>query len=1102
MAVSANEFWQQLTRIGAVDSASCDVWIAKFKALLAKRAASNASSATALADDAKSIAQFLIANRVLTKFQSQRLVAGRGSELRLGDFLIVDRCDQSPLSRWYLGKDLRTSASCFIYPCTDDLTSSRWVDPEWLGPHAAIQVPSLQSIEIISLSSSDPWRGAVVSHLPSGRPLNQWAADHGVLDPATTASIGQVISSALASMHDVGLVHGELRPSRIWCGEDRSLWLLRDAGRPPCNPSDPPQEHRWFDDDSAGELYAAPELADPNAEPNFASDLYAIGAVLYELSTGRRLLGEAFAGTVPREISEACELGAAGDPLMRTLAFAIDPDPAARFPDVLSFARALGVVATASLPLNVAAIDASNAVAETTSSLNEANGLQVAAPEVKPPKPPAIDTHEQNARVTTAAKPNEQSASRVAKVEAGNSASSGDSDKTKKRRAPNPPDSSTQAEAKDSGITVASGKTTELTEDAAKTNAAKAIPSPKPVAAPVGLSANTVAAPAVAAKPVAEKPVAEKPVAEKPVAAPKSDIAATATPPEPPPRKLRKRTRRTRRGPIIIGSVAAVVLLMIVGLLLRPGDLEPPPRPRPALPPRPVSSIASTPNPATTKPVDAGTADATSGYELVSDGNLLWAAPWPPEIKPPTLEMIPPGAQFIVTLRLSRIVGDSAGSRWLDWLGPELKPALEALEKRAAVKVSDIDRLTIAAMGSASGSLKACFSVSTRQPVSLKSMTDAWNVSPSRTKDGKTIYSNEDLLSDVFYIRGEPKDATSEITSFVFGPVEQITLVAENDGGAIPLPRTLQQLWDTSSQDADVVAMTVPNFLFADGRELLQLYAPRSIDSLREWLIPDIAGVTVSMSLVEHWYTEARFSTSGTVTPPMMLQTLKPRVDQLPAWAESFAIDAAVDPSWKAMAIRLPQFMRALTDQTRYGISKTLPMANFYLPADAAPQVALSTLLALSSAESAPASVAAAPEPMESMTVMQMIDHPMSVSFDQESLEFAVAAIRDEFIRSLPEGSNPPTFTIIGGDLEKMGITQNQQIRNFQMRDKPLRDALSELVRQANPDKSVTALSDVKQSLVWVVDTTAPADKPTILITTRPATETKKLALSKEFTGE
>ena len=112
----------------------------------------------------------------------------------------------------------------------------------------------------------------------------------------------------------------------------------------------------------------------------------------------------------------------------------------------------------------------------------------------------------------------------------------------------------------------------------------------------------------------------------------------------------------------------------------------------------------------------------------------------------------------------------------------------------------------------------------------------------------------------------------------------------------------------------------------------------------------------------------------------------------------------------------------------------------------------------------------------------------MSISFLQFSLQFAVDAVVDEFSQTLPDGSTMPKVRIIGGDLEKNGITQNQQIRGFEREDKPLRSVLTDLVLGANPDKTATGPKDVKQSLVWVVHPVGkPPEETEILVTTRDA---------------
>jgi serine/threonine protein kinase len=985
MAVSANEFWQQITRIGIFDAATCRAWIDRFRAVVSKRAETGDARGKISPDDATTVAQFLVANRVLTKFQSQRLLAGRAGELRISDYLVVDRCETPPLSRWYFGRRLGSSTPCLIYPCTDALTSARWVDTAWLKAHGNIVADGLQPITIVTLADPNPWRGAIISEIGPGRPLSQWAAEQGPLDHSTVTSIGQLLAASLAVMHQAGMVHGEVRPSRIWCGEDRSLWLLRDAGRPPSHPLDPPQEHRWFDDDSSATHYAAPELSSIDSPPSPSSDLYALGAVMFELATGRRLKPtEKAAEELPIELAVAREEGAAGDPLMRTLAFAVDPDPASRFPDVSGFSRALTAVQLAY---------------ETQAS------EQIAAPEPPSPEPPSLEL--EAPRV-------------VAQV------------------APKPIDPRNPA--------------------------------------------NT------------PKPIQAQPPPEEPSAAPE------------PKRPVRRRTRRTPKGPIIIGSVAVAILLGIFAVLLRPSSDEVAAQKRPPLPlppPRvsPVSSPTSAVNPSTNAPWTTGTGgtstteNASSGYELVQDDRLLWAAPWPPKSTPPSLEMIPPGSQLIATFRLNRLVGDTT-SEWFDWMGAELKPALQKLEQRSGVKAADVERLTIAMSSGGHGWPRVSYTITTRDVIDVGALSKVWDASASRTRDGKTIYSGDDPAADTYYLEQNEVGART----FVFGPVELISLVAENDGASIPLARSLQQLWDMSSADADVVAMVIPNFIFADGREILRQYAPNAVDPLRQLLIPDAAGAVVSMAVVDRWYVETRLTPSGTVSAPAMLQTLQPRIESLPAWAESFAIDANVDPSWRAMAIRLPQFMRAVVDQTRFGVSETIPTFNFYLPSEAAPQFLLATTLALAAVNNGPAAAVMETTPtVEQMTVDQMLDTKLSISFDQESLQFAVGMIRDEFARSLPKGVAPPAINIIGGDLEKMGITQNQQIRDFKMEDKPLREALTELARQANPDKTVTALTEQKQSLIWVVDRTAPPTSPTILITTRQAAEVKKTELPPEF---
>jgi hypothetical protein len=225
------------------------------------------------------------------------------------------------------------------------------------------------------------------------------------------------------------------------------------------------------------------------------------------------------------------------------------------------------------------------------------------------------------------------------------------------------------------------------------------------------------------------------------------------------------------------------------------------------------------------------------------------------------------------------------------------------------------------------------------------------------------------------------------------------------------------------------------------------------------------------------------------------MKKISESANALPDWANQFILDSVQDSSWKLLAIRMPQMMQYLVNNMRFGLSENAVVANTYLPDAAFPQLVFAGLLAMNTSTSQGSSTVSIPD--ELLSVEQMLNREMTVSFDQESLEFALEAISTAFQDDLPAGNQMPKAVIIGGDLELMGITQNQQVRDFSKSQEPLRSVLTDLVLQANPDKTATGPQDLKQSLIWVV---VDSDgKKEIRITTRQAADRDKYTIPKEF---
>ncbi len=468
-------------------------------------------------------------------------------------------------------------------------------------------------------------------------------------------------------------------------------------------------------------------------------------------------------------------------------------------------------------------------------------------------------------------------------------------------------------------------------------------------------------------------------------------------------------------------------------------------------------------------------------------------------------------------MRLARWIESPAGRRIIEAFTPELPELIESVRGRTGIDAASIRRLSLALHPGRSGWPEVSLAVELEQPRPLDELLGRWKAAQARTPDGQTIYVGEEPDDDAFYVRLSPSDPSGDgtgngdtdervdkdapngerVVAFAVGSTERIGEVAEFDGDPIPLPQNLDRLWRRASADADFVALCTPNFLFADARALLEQTAPELEEPLKRMLIPDASGWLIAAALTDDaLYAETRLLSSGAVSEAELLNRVRDAVERWPQWGESFLLRSVADPSWRLLATRLPSMLRFVGDHARFDVADRAAVANVYLPAEGAAQLGLATLLAANTpASSGTDRSAPAPDPL---TLDEMLQREMSVRFDQESLEFAVQTILGEFARSLPRGTEPPRVEIRGGELEKMGITQNQQVRDFDRSEIPLRQVLTDLVLGANPDRTAAGPADPKQSLVWIV-ADDPDGQPMIQITTRQAASDREIELPQEF---
>ncbi len=128
----------------------------------------------------------------------------------------------------------------------------------------------------------------VMEHL-AGHDLAQEIVDHGTLSPRRTCEVLRQVALALAAAHNVNVIHRDLKPGNIMIahGAGGEVVKILDFGIA-CSPRATAREGQRLT--LPGSVMGTPEYMAPeqstSAEPNPRFDLYALGAIAFEMLTG------------------------------------------------------------------------------------------------------------------------------------------------------------------------------------------------------------------------------------------------------------------------------------------------------------------------------------------------------------------------------------------------------------------------------------------------------------------------------------------------------------------------------------------------------------------------------------------------------------------------------------------------------------------------------------------------------------------------------------------------------------------------------------------------------------------------------------------------
>jgi tRNA A-37 threonylcarbamoyl transferase component Bud32 len=129
---------------------------------------------------------------------------------------------------------------------------------------------------------TDGGRPFIVMEYVRGKTLAEFLREGGAFPPDRVAEIGEAAARALAVAHDAGIVHRDVKPGNVMITDGGEVKLL-DFGIA--------HAFRWTPITQAPAVHGTAEYMAPEQIRGHSaerrSDIYSLGAVLYELATGR-----------------------------------------------------------------------------------------------------------------------------------------------------------------------------------------------------------------------------------------------------------------------------------------------------------------------------------------------------------------------------------------------------------------------------------------------------------------------------------------------------------------------------------------------------------------------------------------------------------------------------------------------------------------------------------------------------------------------------------------------------------------------------------------------------------------------------------------------